>query len=431
MWKTAFQRSSFAFALLATVHCGPGKENPPGDTGGGACTSNDKALRLGKLVNPEDGRVLDKAIVVIHEDRISYVGTDEKQIPCGASVLDWTAYTGLPGLVDAHVHFTYQTDRAPGTLPWTRAPWLMNNNPYKLLDLARGAALATLKTGVTTAIDKGGSDFILNPLRAEIRSGKTPGPRMYNSIGGISNQKYPGAIPPDALKGWVQLQVLRGADLVKVWADGCSDKTLDCVPTFTFDELKLLVDTSHQEGLPIAIHAYHEDTARLAIMAGPDSIEHPEGLDVVDCGNMIDRGTIYVPTVDHNRYYKDNLVFFGYAPEMEAKFDAYIKKNLASVTQAHLMGVKIAMGSDAVFTGFGENTQELAWFVKAGMTPLEALRAATLHGAESIGAAHEVGKVAVGYYADIIAVEGDPLADINVVLQGVRKVMMGGRVAEL
>jgi imidazolonepropionase-like amidohydrolase len=443
MWKTDFRRSLLAFTVLATVHCGPGDENinsitggaggtgGTGGTGGAECTSNDKAIRLGKLVNPEDGTVIDDAIVVIHEDRISYVGVDDKQIPCGASVLDWTAYSGLPGLVDAHVHFTYQTDQEPGTLPWARATWLHNNNPYKLLDLARGAALATLKTGVTTAIDKGGRDYILNNLRAEITSGKTQGPRMFNSIGGILNYKYPASVSADELKGWVHLQVLRGADLVKVWADQCSDQTLECVPTFTFDELKLLVDTSHQEGLPIAIHAYHEDTAKLAIMAGPDSIEHPEGLDAVDCGTMVDMGTVYVPTIDHNRYYKDNIELFGYAPELAEKFDAYIQENLASATQAHLVGVKIAMGSDAVFTGFGQNTRELAWLVQAGMTPLEALRAATIHGAESIGVEHEVGKVAVGYYADIIAVEGDPLTDINVVINGVRQVMMGGRVAEL
>jgi len=253
---------------------------------------------------------------------------------------------------------------------------------------------------------------------------------MFNSIGGIYNYKYPDSLTAEELKGWVQLQVLRGADLVKVWADQCSDQTLECAPTFTFDNLKVLVDTSHQEGLPIAIHAYHEDTAKLAIMAGPDSIEHPEGLDAVDCGNMIDMGTIYVPTIDHNRYYKENLEFFGYAPELEEKFEAYIQENLASAAQAHLVGVKISMGSDAVFPGFGQNTRELAWLVQAGMTPLEALRAATIHGAESIGVQHEVGKVAVGYYADIIAVEGDPLTDINVVIDGVREVMMGGRVAE-
>lgn len=454
MWKTASRRSLFAFTILAAVHCGPGNESTTGGTtgttsttgtggaggtggtggaggtGGGECTSNDKAIRLGKLVNPEDGSVIDQAIVVIHEDRISYVGVDEKQIPCGASVIDWSAYTGLPGLVDSHVHFTYQTDQEPGTVPWSRVTWLLNNNAYKVLDLARGAARETLKTGVTTAIDKGGRDYILNNLRAEIMSGKTLGPRMYNSIGGISNYKYPAALTSQELVGWVQLQVLRGADLVKVWADQCSDQTLQCAPTFTYDELKLLVDTSHQEGLPIAIHAYHEDTAKLAIMAGPDSIEHPEGLDAVDCGNMIDMGTIYVPTIDHNRYYKENLEFFGYAPELEEQFDAYIQENLASATQAHQLGVKISMGSDAVFTGFGQNTRELTWLVQAGMTPLDALRAATIHGAESIGVQNEVGKVAVGYYADIIAVEGDPLTDINVVINGVREVMMGGRVAE-
>ncbi|WP_272422282.1 amidohydrolase family protein [Polyangium jinanense] len=466
MWKLASRASLLAFTILATVHCGSGNENPTGGTGaaggtggtggtgstggnggtggtgatggnggtggtgGGECMTTDKAIRFGKLVNPEDGSVIDNAIVVTHEDRISYVGTDEKQIPCGASVIDWTAYTGLPGLVDAHVHFSYQTDQEPGTLPWSRVTWLVNNDPYKYMDLARGAALATLKTGVTTTIDKGGRDFLLMNLRDEIKAGKTPGPRVFTAMGGISNYKYPNSVPAQELKAWVQLLVLRGADIVKVWADKCTDQTLECSPTFTYDELKLLVDTAHEEGLPIAIHAYHQDTAKLAIMAGPDSIEHPEGLDTVDCGNMIDRGTIYVPTIDHNRYYKDNLAFFGYAPDLEQKFEAYIQDNLASATQAHLVGVKMAMGSDAVFTGFGENTKELAWFVQAGMTPLEALRAATIHGAESIGAQNEIGKVAVGYYADIIAVEGDPLADINVVINGVRKVMMGGRVAE-
>ncbi|MRG96299.1 amidohydrolase family protein [Polyangium spumosum] len=460
MWKIAFRTSFLACTLLATAHCGPGEGTPgtpggaggtgnaggnggnggtggtggvgggTGGTGGGECTTDDKAIRLGKLVNPEDGSVLENAIVVIHEDRISYVGTDEKQIPCGASVVDWSAYTGLPGLIDAHVHLAYHTDGEPGTLPWDRISWLYNNNPLKLLELARGAALATLKTGVTTAIDKGGPDFLLKPLREEIMSGKTPGPRMYASMGGISSYKFPTLLTDTELTGWVEMQKLRGADLVKVWADQCSDDTLDCVPTFTADQLKLLVDTSHQHNLPIAIHAYHEDTAKLAILAGPDSIEHPEGIDMVDCGNMIDKGTIYVPTIDHNRYYKDNIEFFGYTPDMEAKFEAYIQENLAAATQAHSVGVKIAMGSDAVFTGFGQNTQELSWLVQAGMTPLEALRAATINGAESIGAQNEIGKVAVGYYADIIAVEGDPLADVNVVLDGVRKVMMGGRVTE-
>jgi imidazolonepropionase-like amidohydrolase len=456
MWKTAFRGSLLAMTMLAAVHCGSenqasssssggttsgsggtaggtagGTGGGTGGAGGGECMSNDKAIRLGKLVNPDDGTVIEKAIVVVHDDRISYVGVDEKEIPCGASVIDWTAFTGLPGLVDAHVHLGYQTDQEPGTDPWSRVWWLLNNDPYKFMDITRGAALATLKTGVTTVIDKGGVDFLLNLLHDEITSGKTPGPRMYSSLGGIGNYKYPNPWTTDELKAQVRLQVLRGADLVKVWADECSDDTLDCSPKFTFEELKVLVDTAHAEGLPIAIHAYHEDTAKLAIMAGPDALEHAEGLDAADFDMLKSMGTVYVPTIDHNRYYKDNLEFFGYAPEMAEKFDAYIQENLATAAQAHKAGVKIAMGSDAVFTGFGQNTRELSWFIQAGMTPLEALRAATIRGAESIGVQHEVGKVAVGYYADIIAVEGDPLADINVVINDVRKVMMGGKVAEL
>jgi imidazolonepropionase-like amidohydrolase len=454
MRRIAFRGSLLAFTMLAAVNCGSENQASSssggtttgtggavssttsstagtGGAGGGECMSNDKAIRLGKLVNPDDGTVIEQAIVVVHEDRISYVGTDEKAIPCGASVIDWTAFTGLPGLVDAHVHLSYQTDGEPGTDPWSRLPWLYSNNPYKLMDLARGAAFATLKTGVTTVIDKGGIDFILNNLRAEVIAGKTQGPRVFRSLGGISNHLYPNQIPPAEMKAWVQAQVLRGSDLVKVWADGCSDDTLDCFPKFTFDELKFLVDTAHEEGLPIAIHAYHGDTAKLAIMAGPDSLEHAEGLDAVDFGNLNLMGTIYVPTIDHNRYYKDNIALFGYAPEMAEKFEAYIQENVATTGQAHEAGVTIAMGSDAVFTGFGQNTRELAWLTQAGMTPLEALRAATIHGAQSIGVEKEVGKVAVGYYADIIAVEGDPLADINVVINNVRKAMVGGRVAEL
>jgi imidazolonepropionase-like amidohydrolase len=212
-----------------------------------------------------------------------------------------------------------------------------------------------------------------------------------------------------------------------VWADKCSDDTLECAPTFTFEQLKAAVDTAHALGRPIAIHAYHADTAKLAIMAGPDSLEHPEGLDTIDFMDMKAMGITYVPTIDHNRYYRDNLAYFGYAPEMGAEFDAYIALNLATANQAHLAGVTIALGSDAVFSGFGENTRELEWLIDAGMTPLEALRAATIQGAASIGVEDEVGRVAVGYFADIVAVKGDPLTDIGVLIDDVQGVMKGGR----
>ncbi|MFT3771450.1 MAG: amidohydrolase family protein [Minicystis sp.] len=441
---------------LVAASCSPGGQNGSGGSGGdgstsstsstsnasstgsasssssassasssGACTSDDKAIKLGKLVNPEDGSVIDHAIVVVHGDRVSYVGTEEAQIPCGATIVDWTAFTGLPGLVDVHTHFTYQTDNEPGTTPWERLNWLRTHQQNALLDLARQAALVTLKTGVTTAVDKGAGSgqYLIRQLRTEIASGMVQGPRLF--IAGKGIWAPPGTL--EDIKSNVQGQVFFGSNLLKVWADGCSDSVLDCAPDFTLQEIAAVVDEAHKQGKPVAVHAYHADTARLAIQAGADSLEHPEGLGPSDFTDMLTMGVTYVPTIDHNRYYKENAAFFGYSDTIVAELDAYIQLNLGTTGLAHQAGVKIAMGSDAVFTGFGQNTRELTWLVQAGMTPREALLAATLNGAASIGAQNEIGKVAVGYYADIIAVQGDPLADIGVVIDGVKGVMAGGR----
>lgn len=388
------------------------------------CESDLRAVKLARLIDPADGSVLEPAIVIVHEERVVALETDEAEIPCGAEVVDWSGYTGVPGLVDAHTHFIYQTDDEPGTFPWQRSWWLFQNSPETLAELARQAAEETIKLGVTTAIDKGAGpgDDLVAELRDAIAAGEVTGPRIYSAGYGIS-----GPVPSIAvMKGWIQQNVADGADLIKVWADNCSDDTLTCSSKFTFEQLKAAVDEAHALGRPIAIHAYHADTAKLAIMAGPDSLEHPEGLDTIDFMDMIAMGVTYVPTIDHNRYYKDNLAYFGYEPGKAAEFEAYIALNLATANQAHLAGVDIAMGSDAVFSGFGENTRELEWFIEAGMTPLQALRAATIAGAASIGVEHEVGRVAVGYFADIVAVDGDPLTDVGVLIGNVHGVMKSG-----
>jgi imidazolonepropionase-like amidohydrolase len=396
---------------------------------GGPCVSEEKAIKLGRLVSPHDGSVIEGAIVIAQGERISYVGADQAQIPCGAEVVDWSAFTGLPGLVDSHTHFAYQSDGAADMTPWQRAFWLHNNAPLVLMDLARKAALKTIKTGVTTAIDKGAGpyNYIVRGLRQEIAAGQTPGPRLFIANQGVSFQN----LSIEMIQARIQQDVLGGADLIKVWADSCSDATLTCTPNFSFKELKAAVDEAHALGKPIAIHAYHADTAQLALMAGPDMIEHPEGLGASDFNEMIVMGTTYVPTIDHNRYYKDNYVWFKYPDTLPAQLDAFIQLNVKTLSEAHAAGVTIAMGSDAVFTGFGENTRELTWLVQGGMSPVEALAAATINGAASIGVDHEIGKVAVGYYADIIAVEGDPLTDINAVINGVRGVMKGGQLMAL
>jgi imidazolonepropionase-like amidohydrolase len=142
--------------------------------------------------------------------------------------------------------------------------------------------------------------------------------------------------------------------------------------------------------------------------------------------DMVKRGTYYVPTIDHNRYYIDNGDRIGYASGFKDRLAAFIQRNLETTRRAHQAGVKIAMGSDAIYTMFGENTRELGWFVKAGMTPEQALQSATTTAAALLGKEKELGAVSPGFVADLAVVEGDPLADINVVIYKVKWVMKDG-----
>jgi imidazolonepropionase-like amidohydrolase len=143
---------------------------------------------------------------------------------------------------------------------------------------------------------------------------------------------------------------------------------------------------------------------------------------------MARRGVTYVPTIDHNRYYAEHAAEFGYDSTTVARLDDYRARNLETLRRAIKAGVKVAMGSDALFTMCGENARELGWFVKAGMTPAQALATATTNAAALLGMEKDIGAVAPGCYADIVAVEGDPLADIGAVTNGVPWVMKGGEV---
>jgi imidazolonepropionase-like amidohydrolase len=143
---------------------------------------------------------------------------------------------------------------------------------------------------------------------------------------------------------------------------------------------------------------------------------------------MVRRKIFYVPTIDHNRYYVDNATLLRYPPGATDGLNAYIARNLETAKRAYKAGVRFAMGSDVVYTMFGENTRELGWFAKAGMTPEAALRTATVNGAALLGMEESLGRLKPGYFADIVAVEGNPLEDINVVIQKVRWVMKGGAV---
>jgi len=192
--------------------------------------------------------------------------------------------------------------------------------------------------------------------------------------------------------------------------------------------MQAAVGAAHRLGRRIAIHSYGPDGARDAVRAGAESVEHAIDVDDATLADMAARGTVYVPTIDHNRYYAEHRAEFGYSAEQAAALDAYRARNLETARRAFRAGVRIAMGSDAVFTMFGQNTRELGWFVEMGMTPAQALATATTTAAALLGQERELGAVAPGYYADLVAVEGDPLADIDVVIRNVRWVMKGGAV---
>ncbi len=200
------------------------------------------------------------------------------------------------------------------------------------------------------------------------------------------------------------------------------------VQTFTDVEMRVAVETAHRFGRPIAIHSYGDSGGRAALRAGAESIEHPAGFDDATLADWAKRGTMYVPTIDHNRFYAENASLLGYSREQVAGLDSFRLLNLETAKRAHAAGVRFAMGSDAVWWMFGENTRELAWFVQAGMSPAQALASATINGALLLGQPNKLGRIAPGYFADIVAVEGNPLVDTAVILTGVRWVMKGGSV---
>jgi imidazolonepropionase-like amidohydrolase len=412
-------------AFCATAICAQGKTN----------AKPFKAVRFGKLWDAK-GKLWTNAIVIVEGDRIRSVTTDASAIPAGAEVIDLTKYTGLPGLIDAHTHMTIYTDETPGE-PMLKQ--LTSNPPAVELFLARKGAMRTLEAGVTTVRDLGADQYLDIAMRDLINRGEMTGPRMFVCGYGlyITNTPYkPGVNPPaggiadgvpDVLKA-VRQQIAAGADVIKMYASTGTDDDVTGFETYSYEEMKAAVDMAHRFGKKIAIHSYGPDGARDAVRAGTDSLEHATDMDDATIQEMSKRGTYYVPTIDHNRYYLDNWQKIGYANGFQEKTKAFIERNLETARKAHKAGVKFAMGSDAIYTMFGQNTRELGWFVKAGMTPEQALRTATTNAAELLGKEKELGAVAPGYFADLVAVEGDPLADIDVAIYKVKWVMKGGAV---
>jgi imidazolonepropionase-like amidohydrolase len=359
------------------------------------------AIRFGKLVDGS-GRVQENVTVVVEARRIASVSTAPP--PPGARVIDLSAYTGIPGLIDAHTHMTYGPD------PLTRAS---RSNAHNMV-LGQDALMKTLEAGVTTVRDMNASDYMDVSMRELINSGRWVGPRMYVVGCGLraTRTRYtPAGAPlgcgegngPVEFARAARQQLAAGVDWIKIFGSTGSGEDVTGFQTVTYEEMKAAVDVTRAMGKRIAIHSYGPDGVRDAVRAGADSIEHGADLDDATIAEMAKKKIFFVPT-------------------------NYIARNLESTRKAIKAGVQVVMGSDAIFDMFGQNTRELEWFVKAGMTPAQALASATTTAARMMGLEKDIGSVAPGYYADIVAVEGDPLKDIGVVVNNVRWVMKDGAV---
>lgn len=362
-------------------------------------------------------RTVRDACIAVEGDHIQSVG------PCSGPATDLTRYTAIPGMIDVHTHMTY----------------VLGNNVTRA---GRGAAVVflaqenprkTLETGVTTVRDLGAQGYADIAMRDLIAAGKMVGPRMFVAGYGLQNTRGTNVTPntahgPAEVDKVARAQIAAGADWVKMYASTGSGQDVSGTATYSFDEIKAAVDAAHSLGKRIAIHSYGPEAARDVVRAGADSLEHATDMDNDTIAELARGKIFYVPTIDHNRYYADNYQLLRYPPEALEKLNDFIRRNLETARKAFAAGVTFAMGSDAVYTMFGENTRELGWLVKAGMTPEQALTVATVNGAALLGMEKSLGALDQGYLADIVAVEGDPLADIQVAIQKVRWVMKAGQV---
>jgi imidazolonepropionase-like amidohydrolase len=392
------------------------------------------AVRAGRLFTGTE-KLLTNQVVLIKGDRITEVGPAEKiKIPSDTEVIDLSRSTVLPGLIDAHTHVF-------GNGADFETQILRDSYQYRTL-VALANAQKDLMVGFTTLRDLKtlGAMYSDVDLRNAINRGVVQGPRMQvatrgiQTTGGFIMRGYSTDVPlPSALEvvdsPWaarqaVRDQVAHDADLIKVYAGYdfhfSPDGKLVSPPTFTAEEINAIVDEAHKKGRKVSCHAFGGEGLRNCLNAGVDSLEHGVELDDADIKIMVQKGIYLVPTLYH------------YQDDREKDVKKFAGHSVAEVSErsfprAVAQGVKVAFGSGVGPFPHGTQTKEFAYMVKFGMTPVQAIRAATVDAAQLMGWQDRVGSVEAGKFADLVAVEGDPTADITE-LERVKFVMKGGHV---
>lgn len=373
------------------------------------------------------GELLPARDIAVNGTRIEAVGSAlDQSINGKLIVLD--GLTALPGLIDAHTHITYSLIDEPKGDAWAEMIASDRSDRY---EAAKRSALKTLQTGVTSIRDLNADQDLDYDLRDAINRGELVGPRIFTSGQGIHPAYDPlpeGMETATAafLRAAAEKRLSAGADWIKIFGTSGSADDLTSRAYYSAEAITAAADAAQTAGKRITVHTYGPEGVDAAIAARVTSVEHPVGMTDTQVAAMKQHGIIYVPTIDHNRYYAQHGAEFGYGPDIQANLHVFVGRTIETVRRAHEVGVTIAMGSDAVMTGFGDNTCELKAFVSAGLTPAEAIRTATLNGALLLGREADLGRLQPGFAADFVAVTGNPLEDINQLVSGVMMVMKNG-----
>jgi imidazolonepropionase-like amidohydrolase len=396
------------------------------------------ALRAAHLVDPVAGRRLDDVVVLVEGDRISQVGS-KLAIPAGTETIDLGSATLVPGLIDVHTHVTSQSeDYYTDTF---------RRSPVDVAVRAPAYARRTLEAGFTTVRDVGAGEYVDVALRNAISDGVVAGPRMavatlalsatggHGDLSGFSPYlRFDGfsgvADGADELRKKVRQNVKQGADLIKILAGAgvLSEEESAGAPQYSQEELDAAVAEAKMWGRKTAAHAHGAEAIKRAVRAGVASVEHGGLVDEEGVRLMKERGTFLVPDIYTDVYILEHGAAMGLPPKMIEKERSLRGQQDVNWRRAFSAGVKFAFGTDAGVYPHGQNARQLALLVRhVGITPLDAIRMATVNAAELMGWSDRVGRVAPGLYADIIAVDGDPLVDVSQ-LERVRWVMKGGTV---
>ena len=394
------------------------------------------AVRAAHMIDVVSGARMDDAVVLIEGDKITAAGSG-LAIPAGTEVTDLGRATLLPGLIDVHTHLSLQSGDYVTDL-FRRSPI---DNAVRAPTYAR----RTLEAGFTTVRDVGASEYVDIALRNAINDGSVIGPRMlvatlpisatggHGDLNGFSPYVHIGGFSGiadgvDEIRKLVRQDVKRGADVIKVLAGAgvLSEEESAGAPQYSQEELDALVSEAAMWGRKVAAHAHGTEAIKRAVKAGVASVEHGGLVDEETVRLMKSKGTFLVPDIITDVYILEHGTEMGLPPKIIEKERSLRGQQDANWTRAFKSGVKLAFGTDAGVYPHGQNARQFALLVQhVGMTPAQAIRTATVNAAELLGWSDKVGRVAPGHYADLIAVDGDPLADVTQ-LERVRWVMKGG-----